>query len=49
MLIKCLLFVAMCDLVQDVETNSKLLFPGYHSFLRKDFQILLAVKEGAIV
>ena len=46
MLIKCLLFVAMCDLVHNVE---KLLFPGYHSYVRKYFQILLVVKEGAIV
>ena len=50
----CLFFhfcfvVAICDLVRDVETIfhlSGLQFHRHHSYFRKDFQMLLTIKEG---
>ena len=41
----------MCDLVHGVEAIHglrKLQFHGYLSYFRKDFQMLLTVKEGEI-
>ena len=41
---------AICDLVHAVEATYvlELQFHGHHSYFRKDFQMLLAHKEGEI-
>ena len=37
--------VAICDLVHDVEAIFHL-FHGHHSYFRKEFQMVLTLKEG---
>ena len=50
-LISEIIIFLLCDLVHDVETKfhlsyCKLQFHGHHSYFRKDFQMLLTLKEG---